>query len=64
MITMQGLQGRLVVVLEDEELQMATGDLIALKEETRHAVRAVEDGAFLLTIAWSGQSSEGGETSR
>jgi quercetin dioxygenase-like cupin family protein len=63
-ITMQGLQGRLVVTLPGEELALAPGDLIALREHTHHAVRAVEDGAFLLTIAWSGQSPEDGDTSR
>jgi quercetin dioxygenase-like cupin family protein len=63
-ITMQGLQGRLVVTVGDEELDMAAGDLIALKAETHHAVRAAEDGAFLLTIAWHGSSPEGGDTSQ
>ena len=61
-ITMQVLQGRLLVIVGDEELEMAAGDLIALKEDTHHAVRAVEDGAFLLTIAWHGRSREGGDT--
>ena len=28
--------------------------LVALEAQTRHAVRAIEDGAFLLTMAWMG----------
>lgn len=63
-ITMQGLQGRLVVTLPDEDLEMVAGDLIALEEHTHHAVRAVEDGAFLLTIAWSGQTPDAGDSSQ
>lgn len=50
-ITMQGLQGRLAVTVADQEQELAAGDLIALEADTRHAVRAIEDGAFLLTIA-------------
>ena len=52
-ITMQGLQGRLAVIVADQEQELAAGDLIALEADTRHAVRAIEDGAFLLTIAWA-----------
>ena len=61
-VQLPGLPGRLVVVVGDEELEMAAGDLIALKEDSPHAVRAVEDGAFLLTIAWHGRSQECGAT--
>lgn len=57
-ITMHGLRGRLVVTVGDREQELAAGDLIALEDETRHAVRAIDDGAFLLTIAWSGASGE------
>lgn len=57
-ITMQGLQGRLAVTVEGEEQELAAGDLIALEADTRHAVRAIEDGAFLLTIAWAAAPGE------
>ena len=57
-ITIQGLQGRLAVTVEGEEQELAAGDLIALEADTRHAVRAIEDGAFLLTIAWAAAPGE------
>ena len=36
---------------------LAGGGIVALAAGTRHAVRARTDGAFLLTIAWSGRSA-------
>ena len=40
------------------EQEITPGTVVALAENTRHAVRAVETGAFLLTIGWSGQERE------
>lgn len=57
-ITMQGLQGQFVVNIEGKERELAAGALIALDADVRHAVRAIADGAFLLTIAWTAKSSE------
>lgn len=57
-ITIQTLQGRFAVGIEEEELELAAGRLLALDADVRHAVRAVEDGAFLLTIAWSAEPGE------
>ena len=51
-ITVQPLQGRFTFILEDGERDLPPGTLIALDGGVRHAVRAEEDGAFLLTIAW------------
>ena len=52
-ITMQALRGRFTLEVGGVEQAMAAGTIVALAAQTRHAVRAVEDGAFLLTIAWS-----------
>lgn len=57
-ITIQALQGRFAVTVEGEEREMATGAFIALDADVRHAVRAIEDGAFLLTIAWTADPGE------
>lgn len=57
-ITMQGVQGRFTVTGEGEARELAMGSLLALDAHARHAVLAIEDGAFLLTIAWSGASGD------
>ena len=51
-ITVQPLQGRFTLVADGEEQEIVPGTVVALQERTRHAVRATEDGAFLLTIGW------------
>jgi quercetin dioxygenase-like cupin family protein len=53
-ITLQPLRGRFMLILEDGERDIAPGTLVTLPGEIRHAVRAIEDGAFLLTIVWRG----------
>lgn len=52
-ITVQPLQGRFAFRSGEEEWDLAPGGLISVGGGVRHAVRAIEDGAFLLTIAWS-----------
>ena len=54
-ITVQPLLDRFALVLEAEEQEITPGTVVALAEGTRHAVRAVETGAFLLTIGWPPQ---------
>ena len=51
-ITIQALLGRFSVSVGDDEHDLAHGDLISIQTAVPHAVRAVEDGAFLLTISW------------
>ena len=53
-ITIQTLRGRMVVSVGANAWELGPGNLIALDAGVRHAVRAVDDGAFLLTIAWPG----------
>jgi quercetin dioxygenase-like cupin family protein len=57
-ITVQPLAGRFTLLLEDGELDLSPGTLAALDGGVRHAVQAVEDGAFLLTIAWRPDAPE------
>lgn len=57
-ITIQALTGRFAVTVDGRVHELATGELLALETDVRHAVRAVEDGAFLLTIAWAADPGE------
>jgi quercetin dioxygenase-like cupin family protein len=59
-ITVQPLQGRFALMVDGETLEITPGAVVALAERTRHAVRAIEDGAFLLTIGWPPQEQETG----
>lgn len=51
-ITIQALRGDFAVTVGDEESALPAGSLISLAAGIEHAVRAVSDGAFLLTIGW------------
>ena len=51
-ITIHAIRGRFVVTFEDQEREIGPGELVSLATGVRHAVRTVEDGAFLLTIGW------------
>jgi quercetin dioxygenase-like cupin family protein len=53
-ITIQTLRGRFLVTAGDQEQTLPEGGLIAIAAGARHAVRALDAGAFLLTIAWPG----------
>lgn len=51
-ITIHAIRGRFVVTFENEERELGSGELLSLASGVRHAVRTIEDGAFLLTIGW------------
>lgn len=51
-ITIQAIRGHLSVTSEGMTYDLPTGTLIAIGPDIVHAVHAVEDGAFLLTISW------------
>ena len=53
-ITVQPIRGRFTFSAGDNEREIVPGTLISVETGVRHAVRALEDGAFLLTIGWSG----------
>ena len=54
-ITVHPIRGRFAFTAGDDEREIAVGTLISVEGGVRHAVRALEDGAFLLTIAWPGE---------
>jgi quercetin dioxygenase-like cupin family protein len=60
-ITVQPIRGRFAFTTGDDEREIAAGTLISVEGGVRHAVRALEDGAFLLTIGWSGEDAPGDE---
>jgi len=51
-ITIHALSGAFDVTVGEESRPLAAGELISIQTNHRHAVRATEDGAFLLTISW------------
>lgn len=57
-ITIQALTGRFAVGVGDDEMLVDAGSLLTLAAGVSHSVRATEPGAFLLTIAWHGSSSD------
>ena len=61
-ITVQPIRGRFAFTAGDDEREIMAGTLISVEGGVRHAVRALEDGAFLLTIGWPGGDSPGDES--
>ncbi len=55
-ITVQALQGRFLFSTAEAEQDLAPGALVSVAGGVRHAVRCLEQGAFLLTLAWPGPS--------
>ncbi len=54
-ITIQTVRGRIHVRAEGRTFDLPAGGMLALDQGVRHDVEAVEDSAFLLTIAWVGR---------
>lgn len=50
--TIHTLSGRLTLRLPDRTVELPSGQLLALGGDLPHDVEAVEDSAFLVTIAW------------
>jgi quercetin dioxygenase-like cupin family protein len=55
-IVIQPLRGRFAVLVNGDPREIAVGTLLGVEGGIRHTVRAIEDGAFLLTIAWPGEA--------
>ena len=51
-ITLHTVRGRILVRAEGRTFDLPAGGLLALDQGVAHDVEAVEDSAFLLTIAW------------
>ena len=55
-ITVQPLRGRFRFSTEDTAQEIVAGDLVSVAGKVRHAVHCLDEGAFLLTLAWPGSS--------
>ncbi len=51
-ISIQTLTGRLRLHVLDETIDLTAGQMLVLDPDVAHDVEALEDSAFLLTIAW------------
>jgi len=51
-ISVQTVAGHIRMHVEGKALDLPTGHLLALERAIAHDVEALEDSAFLLTIAW------------
>lgn len=51
-ISVQVLSGHIQMHVQDEVFDLPAGNLLALDRDVPHDVTALEDSAFLLTIAW------------
>jgi quercetin dioxygenase-like cupin family protein len=57
-ISIHSLQGRIRVHLPDQKVELSAGELMVLDNGIRHDVEALEESAFLITIAWPGGTTE------
>src|SRR5574338_664175 len=57
-ISIQTVQGQIHVRAEGRTFYLPAGNLLALDRGLPHDVEAVEESAFLLTIAWPGDAEE------
>ena len=51
-ISVQAIAGHIRMHVRDEVIDLPAGHLLALERALPHDVEALEDSAFLLTIAW------------
>lgn len=58
-ISIQTVTGHIQVRAQGRTFDLPTGTLLALDQDVPHDVEALEDSAFLLTIAWPGRSERG-----
>jgi quercetin dioxygenase-like cupin family protein len=56
-ISIQVLEGHLRLKALGRTFSLSTGALLALDRDVAHDVEALEDSAFLLTVAWAGHTS-------
>lgn len=50
--TIHLLAGRIALRLPDRTVELSSGQLLTLDGDLRHDVEAIEESAFLVTIAW------------
>lgn len=49
-ITVQVIDGKIALVVEGERSELAAGSILAIDRELSHAVEALSDSAFILTV--------------
>ena len=57
-ISIQTLRGHVLVHASGQRFDLPIGGLLALDQGLRHDVEALEDSAFLLSIAWPGRNAK------
>jgi quercetin dioxygenase-like cupin family protein len=57
-VSLQLLQGRTRVRLPNQDVEIRAGDLLTLEYGLLHHVEALEESAFLISIAWLGGTKE------
>jgi len=57
-ISVQAIAGHIQMHIEGKVFDLPSGHLLALEPEIAHDVEALEDSAFLLTIAWPEDSTK------
>jgi quercetin dioxygenase-like cupin family protein len=58
-ISIQTIAGQLLVRADGRTFDLPVGTLLALDHDLPHDVEALEESAFLLTIAWPGGDRDG-----
>jgi len=56
-ISIQTLTGRLRLQVLDQTIELPAGHVLALDPDVAHDVEALDESAFLLTIAWPARAS-------
>ncbi len=51
-LSLQTLSGRLLIKLDEQTVELPTGNLLVLEKAISHDVNALEESAFLLSISW------------
>ncbi len=51
-LSLQTLTGRLRLQVHDQTIDLPAGHVLVLDPDVAHDVEALEESAFLLTIAW------------
>jgi quercetin dioxygenase-like cupin family protein len=60
-ISIQTIVGHIQVRAEGRSFELRPGGLLALEQGLSHNVEAIEESAFLLTIAWPGEKDRSGQ---
>jgi len=56
-VSIHHLLGKILIHLPDQKVGLAAGQLLVMDCGVVHDVEAVEESAFLLTIAWPNRAS-------